>query len=186
MKEGSSMEYFSESYFRDIVGRISSYEQYLYCERVQHAHPNMEFDIFLSYNIADLNVVKGIYFMLRKMGCTVYLDCIVDPDLKRSESDKQTAERIQNRLKHSKSLLYAQSQSANQSNWMPWELGVVDGHTGKCMILPVTKEQAEINPRREYLLLYPYVKPNSQNEMRVFTESRNSYGTTIRNYINGM
>lgn len=179
------MEYFSESYFRDITNRTSIHEQRLYCERVQGASFDLEFefDIFLSYNIADLNVVKGIYYLLTKMGYKVYLDCIVDSNLNRNTTDKQTAERIRVRLRHSKSLLYAQSQSANQSNWMPWELGMVDGHTGKCMIMPVTKEYAKINPQREYLLLYPYVKPNSQNEIRVFTKNNNLHGITIYNYI---
>lgn len=31
------------------------------------------------------------------------------------------------RLEHSHSIIYAESPNANKSNWMPWEIGVVDG-----------------------------------------------------------
>ena len=81
-------------------------------------------DITASYNINDIEVVKGIYYYLKKKGVRVYLDCIVDPDMKRNETDKQTAERIHKRLMNSNSLLYAQSPSAATSNWMPWEIGL--------------------------------------------------------------
>lgn len=94
------MEYFSESYFRNITNNISLNEQRTYSERVQEAPLDKQFDIFLSYNISDLNVVKGIYYVLSKMGFKVYLDCMVDPDMKRDETDKSTAEKLQNRLKH--------------------------------------------------------------------------------------
>lgn len=178
------MEYFSESYFRNIVNKISINEQRSYSEGVQGAPFNKQFDIFLSYNISDLNVVKGIYYVLSKMGFKVYLDCIVDPDMKRNETDKNTARRLQNRLKNSKSLIYAQSPEAGKSNWMPWELGVVDGHTGKCMIMPVTKEAQQVTPRREYLLLYPYIKPYGiDDKMKVFTDSYSYTGEDLISYI---
>lgn len=178
------MEYFSESYFRNITNNISLNEQRTYSERVQEAPLDKQFDIFLSYNISDLNVVKGIYYVLSKMGFKVYLDCMVDPDMKRDETDKSTAEKLQNRLKHSTSLIYAQSSEAGKSNWMPWELGVVDGHTGKCMIMPVTKEAKPVTPRREYLLLYPYIKPYGiEEKMKVFSDLYSFTGEDLVSYI---
>ena len=82
----------------------------------------------------------------------------------RSETDKQTAERLHTRLKKSRSLLYAQSQSAAKSNWMPWELGIVDGSDRPCMIMPVTKNTPIVSSQREYLSLYPVVRPDRWNE----------------------
>lgn len=118
------------------------------------------------------------------MGFKVYLDCIVDADMKRNETDKDTAKRLQSRLKNSKSLIYAQSLEAGKSNWMPWELGVVDGHTGKCMIMPVTKDAKPISPQREYLLFYPYIKPwGTEEKMRVFTELYPNSGEDLASYI---
>ena len=123
------MDFYRESYFRDITAQTSILEQRTFSADSVHAPMDSKFDVFLSYNINDIEVVKGIYYYLKKKGVRVYLDCIVDPDMKRNETDKQTAERIHKRLMNSNSLLYAQSPNAATSNWMPWELGVVDGHT---------------------------------------------------------
>lgn len=177
------MEYFEESYFREFAHRTPLYEQRTYCEASHGAPMTKTFDIFLSYNIADIDVVKGIYFALSKEGFAVYLDCMVDADLKRNETDEATAKLIQTRLMHCKSLLYAQSPSAGQSNWMPWELGVVDGNTWKCMIMPVTKGATKASPKREYLLLYPYVRPGIMNEMKVYPTKGSVLGSSIKSYI---
>lgn len=48
------------------------------------------FDVFLSYNINDKIVVRGIYYMLAKMGYKVYVDFIVDPQMSRSNVTKDT------------------------------------------------------------------------------------------------
>ena len=163
---------------------MSAYEQRTYSEKYEGLPIYEQFDIFLSYNISDSNVVKGIYYALSKMGFKVYLDSIVDTDMKRNETDKSTAKRIQERLKNSKSLIYAQSPEAGKSNWMPWELGVVDGHTGKCMIMPVTKDAKPVSPRREYLLLYPYIMSHGiEEKMKVFTEQFPANGEDIISYI---
>ena len=184
MKEESNMKYFSEAYFRNIAYSTPLYEQRTYSDNLQGASLYKQFDIFLSYNISDLKVVKGIYYTLSKMGLQVYLDCIVDVDLKRNETNKDTAKRLQKRLMSGKSLIYAQSPEAGRSNWMPWELGVVDGHTGKCMIMPVTKDAQHASPQREYLLLYPYIMPYGiEGQMRVFTESYPYSGEDLSSYI---
>lgn len=101
--------------------------------------------------------------------------------MKRSETDKQTAERIHNRLMNSNSLLYAQSPSAGHSNWMPWELGVVDGHAHKCFVMPVTKDAQQVTPRREYLALYPYVKLDMDDNMKIVRES--SEGNFVTDFV---
>ena len=115
------------------------------------------FDIFLSYNIADKAVVQGIYYYLSKLGYKVYLDFIIDPDLNRSHFTKQTAEKIRRRLRNSRSLIYAASLGASLSKWMTWELGMVDGNTSKCMLLPVAEGYEEVYNKQEYLELYPVI-----------------------------
>ena len=171
------MDFFTEDYFRNISNRIPISEQREYTTRDGKLPLNTIFDVFLSYNINDITVVKGIYYYLKRKGLKVYLDCITDPDMKRSETDKQTANRIRTRLLHSKSLLYAQSPKAGQSNWMPWELGIIDGHVHKCYIMPVTKDATPVTPRREYLSLYPYIQPSAfdKDVMSIYTEK---YGKT--------
>lgn len=158
------MEYYSEDYFKRTAGRLELFEQRTFSAGVRHAPLTTVFDVFLSYNINDKEVVEGIFYVLSKKGLKVYLDSIVDADLHRSETDKQTAERLHTRLKKSRSLLYAQSQSAAKSNWMPWELGIVDGSDRPCMIMPVTKNTPIVSSQREYLSLYPVVRPDRWNE----------------------
>ena len=67
---------------------------------------------------------------------------------------------------------------------MPWELGVVDGNTGKCMIMPVTRDAQHASPQREYLLLYPYIMYSEiEGQMRVLTETYSYGGEDLRTYI---
>lgn len=178
-------KFYSESYFRDFFNRMPLYEQQVFSPI---AGLDAKFDVFLSYNISDVCVVKGIfYYLTTQIGLKVYLDCIVDFDMDRSATNKSSAQRIQARLKNSRSLIYAQSQSAGHSNWMPWELGVVDGSTGKCMIMPVTSDAKPVSPQREYLLLYPYIKlSDSDNSMKVILDTHQLYGKDVVEYIRKM
>ena len=125
------------------------------------------FDIFLSYNISDKLVVEGIYYYLSSLGYKVYLDSKIDPDLNRNNVTKETAERIRKRLNNSRSLIFAASQGAALSKWMTWELGVVDGHTSKCMLLPVSKGYETVYNKQEYLKLYPVLCLTDYNRVKV-------------------
>ena len=183
------MEFFSEQFFIDEARRIPINERQTFSTRVQDSRLDTKFDVFLSYNIKNIEAVKAIYFVLTRKGLKVYLDCIVDPQMKRDNCGKDTAQIIHSRLMNSKSLLYAQSPSAAQSNWMPWELGVVDGHTHKCFIMPVTADAKQVTPKREYLSLYPYVKPDLYNAMRIITDSTSlerSLSTDFVSYIKAL
>ena len=91
MRDEYNMKYFSESYFRGISSGMPLHEQRMFSDAVHRAPIDKQFDVFLSYNISDLNVVKCIYYALSKMGIKVYLDCIVDPNMNRSETNKETA-----------------------------------------------------------------------------------------------
>ena len=154
-----SMEYFSEQDFRDSSRWFSLKEQISHDNNETNAPLSTNYDVFLSYNIADLQIVKGIYYALNKEGLKVYLDVIVDPLLDRKSTDKKTAEIIHTRLERSRSIICAESPNANNSNWMPWEIGVVDGKKGKCMILPLKNNWGDVPKKREYLLLYPTIHP---------------------------
>ena len=169
------ISYSRESYFKGVVARMPINEQ----QRTFSAGSNELFDVFLSYNINDKDVVKGIYYVLKNMGFKVYVDFMVDPQLDRRSVTKETAECIQSRLKHSKSLIYAQSPNATMSKWMPWELGVVDGNTSKCFIMPVQKGYEIINSRQEYLLLYPVIGINTSSELRVYDSESSNYSRPL-------
>ena len=169
------ISYSRESYFKGVVARMPINEQ----QRTFSAGSNELFDVFLSYNINDKDVVKGIYYVLKNMGFKVYVDFMIDPQLDKRSVTKETAECIQSRLKHSKSLIYAQSSNAAMSKWMPWELGVVDGNTSKCFIMPVQKGYEIINSRQEYLLLYPVIGINTSSELRVYDSESSNYSRPL-------
>lgn len=140
------------------------------------------FDIFLSHSFLDKDEVEGLYIELSEMGYSVYVDWIVDPELDRNNVTKSTASRIQSRLKSAKSLLLAISVNAQISKWMPWELGYVDGNTGKCAIIPVSKSDFAPNSYKgvEYLSLYPFIKKvptRAAGEKLFIIEESNKYVT---------
>lgn len=180
------MPYFSESYFRNYSSNLTEARRRVYSDHSSERSSSYDFDVFLSYNFEDRLLVKGVYHWLREAGLKVYLDFEVDPQLDRKNVTKETAELIHSRLKHSKSLIYAQSPNANMSKWMPWELGVVDGHTGRCAILPITPNGVVPAPRQEYLQLYPLIRLNVDNNARVYTDKFPYSGISINSFINEM
>lgn len=175
--------YFSESYFQIYRYRLNEAQQREFSDHIADSAADTTFDIFLSYNFDDREIVRGVYLWLRSKGFKVYLDFEVDPELDRRMVTKETAQLIQSRLKNSKSLIYAQSPHANMSKWMPWELGYVDGHTGKCAILPITPGGVTPAPRQEYLLLYPIIRKDDNDNVRVYTESTPLYGVPLDSYL---
>lgn len=146
----------------------------------ERADADKTFDIFLCHGFLDESEVDGIYVELTNLGLEVYVDWIVDPHLDRTNVTKQSAELIRSRMKASKTLLFAISENAAMSKWMPWELGFVDACTGRCAIFPVSKNivPQKTFKRWEYLLLYPYVKRaaiGTLSEKVFITESQNQY-----------
>lgn len=117
------------------------------------------FDIFLCHSYLDKDEVEGLYLELTKMGYSVYIDWIIDPQLDRDNVTKENAELIRKRLRSSKTLLLAISVNASLSKWVPWELGYVDGHTQQCGLVPIARNNETLNSfhRTEYLKLYPYI-----------------------------
>lgn len=60
------MEYFSEQFFLDEAKRIPLYEQREFSSRVQDSRTDTIFDVFLSYNIKNIDAVKAIYLCAYK------------------------------------------------------------------------------------------------------------------------
>jgi hypothetical protein len=118
------------------------------------------YDIFLSHSSEDAIYIKALRDELADAGFSVYVDWIEDPQLNRANVTKETASVLRRRMGACKSLLYATSEAAKKSVWMPWELGYMDSFTkARVAIVPVV-EDAEKNGEfrgREYLGLYPYL-----------------------------
>lgn len=65
------MEYFTESHFR--YYRASLNESQRTFSYTAGRDTNTKFDIFISYNIRDKEVIRGVYNELTEMGFKVYV-----------------------------------------------------------------------------------------------------------------
>jgi len=124
-----------------------------------------QFDIFLSHSYKDKQYIEGLFLELSNLGFKVYVDWIIDPHLSRNNITKRTVEHIRKRMKQSKSLVYATSENASNSKWMPWELGFIDGDKGRCSILPITNYESSNFNGQEFLSAYPYITKDGIKNM---------------------
>lgn len=113
-----------------------------------------KYDIFLSHSYKDADFVLQLKTEIEGLGYSVYVDWINDPQLDRTHVNEKTAETLRGRVKYCQCLLYAHTPSSGTSVWMPWELGLADGYTGKVAILPVVKSNEQYTSQ-EYLGIYP-------------------------------
>jgi len=118
------------------------------------------YDIFLSHSSEDAIYIKALRDYLVEAGYTVYVDWIEDPQLNRANVTKATAAVLRQRMNCCRSLLYATSDAARKSVWMPWELGYMDSKTGsRVVVVPIVEDNAASGgfQGQEYLSLYPYL-----------------------------
>lgn len=141
---------------------------------------NETFDVFLSHSSNESeDILLGVKDFLEQYDLSVYVDKYNDSDLSPDDVTKETAARLRNRLVNSSTLLYVHSGHSTNSRWMPWELGFMDGKSGKVGVLPVTKSPDRMYSREEYLTLYPYIDKFrgkiSQNDYLWINESPERY-----------
>jgi hypothetical protein len=119
------------------------------------------YDIFLSHSALDAEVIYGLKLEFEAKGFSVYVYWIEDPQA-RETVDARTAANLKGRMDSCRSLLYAASENASVSKWMPWELGYFDGIKGLVAVVPLAKNRTYFFngfKGQEYLDLYPYVSP---------------------------
>jgi hypothetical protein len=126
---------------------------------LKNAAESSSFDIFLSHSYLDKELIIGALTYLEKMGYSVYVDWKQDSQLKREDITKRTARILRRRISQSKALFFVTTANAPESKWMPWELGYMDGKSGKCAILPISEHYTASDSYfgQEYLEVYPYV-----------------------------
>lgn len=132
------------------------------------------FDVFLSHSIRDARQVLAIKEFLETQGLTVYVDWVEDPQLDRSRVTTATADALRERMRQSKSLIYAWSRNSVGSKWMPWELGFFDGLKGEAItVLPLVQQHDYEFPGTEFLGLYPVAQslPTRAGGERMFVTS---------------
>lgn len=87
-------------------------------------------DVFISHKQEDYVMAKSLFEKIKNLGFEPYLD-IDDEEISRNLSAGALADRIRDKLRHAKSLLFVVTPNSIHSKWMPWELGFFDGRWGQ-------------------------------------------------------
>lgn len=146
------------------------------------------YDIFLSHSSSDAGLVAGLKLELEDLGYSVYVDWIEDPKLSRTNVTKDTALVLQARMKQCKALLYAFSENATNSKWMPWELGYFDGIKGTVAVLPISRTSKSSFQGSEYLGIYFYIQIDTisgTNNLALWVHETSTKYTLFNNWITG-
>ncbi len=147
------------------------------------------YDIFLSHSSNDAEIVAGLKLELEDLGYSVYVDWIEDPLMNRTSVTKETALILQDRMKNCKSLIYAFSENASNSKWMPWELGYFDALKGTVAVLPISKTNKTSYIGSEYLGIYNYIqidKIESSNIGALWVHETQSKYIIFNSWLNGI
>lgn len=124
-------------------------------------------DFFFSHCIADREAVYGVVDHLKQHGASVYVDWMVDTEMKRSNVSARTAANLKQRMRQCRALIFGTSSTSRGSVWMPWELGYFDGiKPGQVSILPLVERESDGFPGQEYIGLYPPFVLNAEGRLR--------------------
>ena len=81
---------------------------------------------FLSHSSKDQDLVTGAIRVLTNHGASVYIDEI-DPEMPPYTS-AETAKTLKDRISSSRKFVLLATKNSQDSNWVPWELGIADGY----------------------------------------------------------
>jgi hypothetical protein len=144
--------------FRETQGRqtVRKSARDVLRESADSFYTGKKYDVFLSHCHEDAEVIAGVKSILEKMGVSVYVDRIDDPELDPGNVTPATADKLRVRMRACASMLFATSKASPNSKWMPWELGYFDGlRQGQIAILPLVDTPTDGFKGQEYIGLYP-------------------------------
>lgn len=117
-----------------------------------------QYDIFLSHSSKDEELIAGLKLILEDLGYTVYVDWN-DRTLDPNNVTPETAKILRERMAQSKSLIYAFSENASNSKWMPWELGYFDAlKNSRVAVLPISQTAKYAYKGSEFVGVYYVVQ----------------------------
>lgn len=117
-----------------------------------------QYDIFLSHSSRDIELIAGLKLILNDLGYSVYVDWN-DSALDPNNVTPETAKILRERMAQCKSLIYAFSENASNSKWMPWELGYFDAlKNSRVAVLPISKTAKYAYKGSEFVGIYSVVQ----------------------------
>ena len=126
---------------------------------------------FLSHSHKDATLAKAVQSFLQSNNWEVYIDW--QDQIMPEEPDRQTASRIQNRIKELDWFLFLATDNSMKSRWCPWEIGYADGikNIDEILIIP-TEDDYGSSFGNEYLQLYQEIGPAKGGGYGVFPPNR--------------
>ena len=116
------------------------------------------YDIFLSHSSKDDELIAGLKLILEDLGYSVYVDWN-DNQLNPDNVTLETAKVLRERMSQCKSLLYAFSENAANSKWMPWELGYFDAlKKSRVAVLPISQTAKYSYKGSEFVGVYYFIQ----------------------------
>ncbi len=137
-----------------------------------------QYDIFLSHSSKDKDLIAGLKYMLEDLGYKVYVDWN-DDALDPNDVTPETAKVLRERMKQCRSLVYAFSENASNSKWMPWELGYFDAlKNSRVAVLPISQTAKYAYKGSEFVGVYYVVqiaKIQGKNENALWIHNGDDY-----------
>jgi hypothetical protein len=121
------------------------------------AETQQSYDVFLSHALADRQRIETPRARIAAWGYSVRIDPADDGDCGRVAPDRGAAERLRQRLRRCRSIIYAVSSQAKVSRWLPWELGYADACCGRIFIFPLDEGAGDYARKMDFLSLYPVI-----------------------------
>lgn len=146
----------------------------------------MTYDIFLSHSSNDNELIAGLKLLLQDMGYSIYVDWN-DSALNPNHVTPKTADVLRKRMAQCRSLIYAFSENASNSKWMPWELGYFDAlKNSRVAVLPIRQDVYKVYSGSEYVGLYYHVQVDkTQGGIDAIWVHNGEKYVNYKNWING-
>ena len=118
---------------------------------------------FLCHSHRDSALAEGLQALLAQQGVALYIDW-QDATMP-TEPDRETAVRLQQRIKACDWFLFLATANSMASRWCPWELGYADGQKPLDRIAIVPTSDGKSTHGNEYLQLYRRVDASSAGDL---------------------
>ena len=147
------------------------------------------YDIFLSHSTKDMKLIAGLKLILNDLGYTVYVDWN-DNELDPNNVTPRTAEVLRERMACCRSLVYAFSENASNSKWMPWELGYFDAlKKSRVAVLPITTTAKYSFKGSEFVGLYYFIQIDTikgQNKKAIWVYDKDNKYVIFSSWLQGV
>lgn len=174
------MAYITESFLRSYA-YDSSVEYSAESLQKTHLFSSSTKRIFLSHSHKDQVLAKGLKNYLQSLGIDLYIDWL-DSSMP-AVTSRDTATQLKKRIKDSHHVLVLATDSAINSRWVPWEIGVADIEKTPdgISIMPVVDAYGNFHGS-EYLQLYRKIDISQQGTIAVFEPNAYS-GKTLQDFL---